>query len=179
MPERMQQVTSGTPNGLVRRRGLSTFLRTIIGFLVSVFTSAISFAVAMVAAGNSDNFVVALIGGAFNGALLWIFFALAAYRRQFWPAVSICYLIQAAATIGAAILIPYSTITGSIIMYNWGGFVIGAFLILLFGPREMVYRYARCPGCKYNLALLPKSDVCPECGRDNTDLVEIFADIRF
>ncbi|CAN0599770.1 unnamed protein product, partial [Laminaria digitata] len=44
------------------------------------------------------------------------------------------------------------------------GLCIGALLIWFFGPRNRVYHYGRCPGCRYNLSLLPKSDVCPECG---------------
>ena len=63
---------------------------------------------------------------------------------------------------------------------TWTGILalcLAAVVLMFVGPRYVVYSYARCPGCKYNLALLPKSDVCPECGRDNRDLVEVFKDL--
>lgn len=76
------------------------------------------------------------------------------------------------ATLGLGLLgADYFVLSGGV------GLCVGAVLAYLFGPRIKVYRYARCPGCGYNLALLPKSDVCPECGRDNTDLVEVFSDL--
>jgi hypothetical protein len=55
------------------------------------------------------------------------------------------------------------------------GWIIGMLIAVFAAPKHVVFHYGRCPGCKYNLALLPKSDVCPECGRDNGDLKWAFA----
>lgn len=179
MPERKQQVTSLTPDHLVRRRGMPLVKKNAYGLLWCVAGSAFSLAFAFLLHGSFNEIGGALISGVINGFFpLGVLFIMCLVGRRFLPALYICLGLQMLASISAAMFIPPWSSPFEIIIYSWCGFGLGLIVVRIWGPREMVYRYARCPGCRYNLALLPKSDVCPECGRDNTDLVEIFADVE-
>ena len=140
--------------------------------------TALTLAFAFIIRGNTIEIGAALFAGAFAGVFpLSILLMFGLMGRRLIPALTVCLAFQAMGAIVGVMLLPRYASEFEILPYAWGGFVLGLIAVRIWCPREMVYRYARCPGCNYNLALLPKSDVCPECGRDNTDLVEIFADI--
>lgn len=179
MPERKQQVTSLTLDHLVRRRGMPLVKKNTYGLLWCIAGSSLSLAFAFFVHGSFDEVGAALIAGAIYGFFpLGVLFIMCLVGRQFLPAMYICLGLQALASIVVTLFIPPWSSPFEIIIYAGCGFGLGLIIVRIWGPREMVYRYARCPGCKYNLALLPKSDVCPECGRDNTDLVKMFADVE-
>ena len=141
----------------------------------SGFTLSLAYAI-----GNElDSVIAAFIGGMVYGLfpLSFIFMPLVrTYKMK--PAFMYCFGGQLVAVVGIVLINPFAATTGSVVLFAWGGFFLGLIVTMIWGPKYMVYRYATCPGCQYNLERLPKSIVCPECGRDNTDLVEMFADFE-
>ena len=164
---------------LVRHVGSKPGTRVFQVFLWSVVASVIFFLVGQSLAWGRFGTISALITGVFYGifiGFLPVGFILAFVVQRVYVKHTLIWSFSSAvffAMVGIGVLgADYYAWCGGV------GLCIGSLLAWFFGPRNMVYRYGRCPGCKYNLELLPKSDVCPECGRDNRDLVEIFSDVQ-
>lgn len=165
----------------VRQSGMSMDKRVLLGLLLSVICSGSSLAIGVGLGRGWDEAYPAFIGGAAYGLFpLGIIFILMVRKLKLYPAAAITFGVQFIAALCAALLIPGSAYTGItvFVLYAWGGSAVGAIGAMLWAPRVIVYRYATCPGCGYDLTLLAKCDVCPECGRDNRDLVEMFADLE-
>jgi len=147
-----------------------------VTFLLSVLFTALFFMVEQAINGWGNAALYGLIFGAVMGVFgVGFIMGLLVLRVRAKHAMLWCFGGTVfAATLGLGLFgSDYIAISGAF------GFFLAVVLLLCFGPRYTVYRYGRGPGCKYDLTLLPKSDVCPECGRDNRDLVEMFADVEF
>lgn len=60
----------------------------------------------------------------------------------------------------------------------WHVAAAGTLLWLGFRRRAVLAKSSTtCSRCDYSLSGLPSGALCPECGRDNTDLVEVFSDL--
>lgn len=177
MPDRKEEVVSLTRDGLTRRVGMPVNRKITYGLLLIPAATTISLLLIYLIKGwilIAEAIVAGVITGIFP---LGVTFVVVSLGRKLWPAICICSALQCAFAIVSAVRLSWRATPPEIILYTWLGFGLGLIIVRAWGPREKVYRYAQCPGCEYDLALLPKSDVCPECGRDNSDLVEIFMDI--
>ncbi len=159
---------------LVKRDGLDPLMRVLIVFLCSIAFSVVFFILERT---QAEEFSPVSTGAVFGVAAgicpVGIIMAILALRVRIKHALLWCF---AAASFGGVLGLAmlgedYVALCGGLFL------CLTAIVLMLFGPRYRTLRYAQCPGCKYNLALLPKSDVCPECGRDNRDLVEAFKDL--
>jgi hypothetical protein len=160
---------------LVRHVGTKPGMRLYLALLWSVLLSVLFFVVVESIRGGGVGVIFGVfIGGMAGFVPVGLIMAFVVQRVQVRPAFLTCA--------GSAVitsLIGFGLFGSDYYgLFAGLGLCIGALVIWLFGPRNRVYHYGRCPGCNYDLTLLPKSDVCPECGRDNTDLVEMFSDIK-
>lgn len=165
-----------TRDQLVRYVGARPASRIPATVLLSVLFTAVFFVVEQSMLGWPYSAINGLIIGVFLGLfpvspiMTLLVLRVRAKHAMLWCFGGTVF----AATLGLGLFgYDYIAVSGGF------GFFLAIVLLLCFGPRYKVYRYGHCPGCKYNLMLLPKSDVCPECGRDNRDLVEMFKDLRF
>ncbi len=160
---------------LVKHEGMPPMYRVMIVLPISI---GLCCAFTFVMSANSPSFSLLVINAIVTGTVIGIV-----------PVGLIMSIVVLYVRVKHALLWCFgSALIGSIIGlgflgYEFAGFCavialcIAALGVMIFGPRYRTLRYAQCPGCKYNLALLPKSDVCPECGRDNRDLVAAFKDV--
>lgn len=167
-----------TRDQLVRYVGARPAPRIAITIMLSVLYTALFFVVEQSLSPGS-YFAYAALNGLIIGIVLGLFpvsliMTLLVLRVRAKHALLWCF----ASTTFAAVLGLGMFGYGFIALSGGVGFLLVVVLLLIFGPRYQIYRYARCPGCDYDLSLLPKSDVCPECGRDNRDLVEMFSDVQ-
>ena len=159
---------------LIKRDGLDPLIRVLLAFLFSIGFSVLFFIVERT---QAEEFSPVSTGAVFGVAAgicpVGIIMAILALRIRIKHALLWCF---AAVSLGGVLGLgmlgeDYVALSGGIAL------CLTAVVLMFFGPRYVTFRYAQCPGCKYNLALLPKSDVCPECGRDNRDLVAAFKDV--
>lgn len=148
--------------------------RVMLIFPISILYSIPFFIIERALADELHPIITGSVFGTFAGVVpVGVIMGIVVLRVRIKPAIRWCF---GAASVGGCfgyILLGKDTIALA------GGIAlcIAALILLFCGPRYRTLRYAQCPGCKYNLALLPKSDVCPECGRNNADLVEAFRDV--
>lgn len=179
MPDQPQPIPPCiTRDYLVRYVGARPVSRISITIVLSVLYTALFFVVELSLIRGS-SFANAAIYGLIIGTVLGLFpvsliMSLLVLRVRAKHAMLWCFASTSFAAVLGFGMLGYDSIS----VGGGVGFLLAVLLLLIFGPRYRVYRYARCPGCNYDLSLLPKSDVCPECGRDNRDLVEMFSDLK-
>jgi len=162
---------------ITRHAGMPVHKQVWLGLLINMLGSGFILAIAYGIANELVSVIPAFIGGVVCGVFpLGFIFILLIRKVQLKPASLICLGFQAFGVLIAVMFDHLAFYTASVLIYAWTGFIVGFFIAMIWGPRHRIYRYATCPGCKYNLEQLPKALVCPECGRDNTDLVKMFAD---
>ncbi len=164
-----------TRDQLVRYVGARPASRIPATILLSVLFTIVFFVVEQ----SMNSPFYAVLTGILTGTVVGLFpvslvMTLLVLRVRAKHAMLWCFASTAFAAVLGLGLFGYEFIAVS----GGVGFMLAVVLVFFFGPRYQVYRYGHCPGCKYNLMLLPKSDVCPECGRDNRDLVAMFSDLK-
>lgn len=160
---------------LIKRDGADPLMRVLLAFLFSIVFSVVFFVVERTLANEFSPVGTGAVFGVAAGIFpVGVIMAILALRVRIKHALLWCF---AAASFGG--VLGLAMLGEDYVALCGGGFLcLAALLLTLFGPRYVTFRYAICPGCKYNLALLPKSDVCPECGRDNRDLAEAFRGVE-
>lgn len=163
-----------TEDQTVRYVGARPLVRMTAAVLWSMFFCVLFFMTERTIVGDPfallSGAVIGVIAGLFPVGLIMVIVVL---RVRALPAMLVCFGSAAFSGVLGLGLLGDDYIG----LFAGVGLCLAASILFLFGPRYKVYCYATCPGCKYDLSLLPKSDVCPECGRDNRDLVEAFADV--
>ena len=160
---------------LIKRDGIDPMMRVLLAFLFSIGFSVVFFIIERTQANEfSPVSTGAVLGMATGICPVGIIMAFLSLRVRIKHALIWCF---AAASFGGVLGLAmlgedYVALSGGIAL------CLTAAVLTFVGPRYVTLRYAICPGCKYNLALLPKSDVCPECGRDNRDLAEAFRGVQ-
>lgn len=158
---------------------MSMTARVVSALILSPFATAFIAVLTGALAGDRSVFVLGTIGGAIVGLVLVApFFIWVSAIVRIDAALLWCFGCALLLSSAASLALPTGAWPFLILAIAFIGFLIGMALSFVYAPRYRVYKYAQCPGCGYDLLHLPKSDVCPECGRDNHDLVEKFRNIR-
>ncbi|MDF1809032.1 MAG: hypothetical protein P1U42_04985 [Phycisphaerales bacterium] len=154
---------------------LSTFLTASIAGICSLILEFRTFPIRAIY--SVPMIWSVLIGALLGGLVVSPFFKMLTRKVHIWHATNWCFGCSTLCVILYASIWATSNDQVTSTLVGFVGFFIGNLVSRKLSPRYKVYKYGTCPGCGYSLVHLPKSVPCPECGRDNTDLANVFADI--